>query len=40
MKYRTKLTIENNKLVNQKSDQQLKYAMVGAVGILAGVALK
>tara|TARA_A100001015_G_scaffold321413_1_gene452016 strand:- start:4194 stop:4667 length:474 start_codon:yes stop_codon:yes gene_type:complete len=34
------LTIENNKLVNQKSDQQLKHAMAGAVGILTGVALK
>ena len=34
------LAAENNKLRSQKRDQQLKHAMAGAVGILAGVALK
>ena len=34
------LAIEIKKLKNQKRDQQLKHAMAGAVGILAGVALK
>jgi len=34
------LAIENKKLKNQKRDQQLKHAMSGAVGILAGVAIK
>ena len=32
--------IENKKLKTQKRDQQLKHVMAGAVGILAGVALK
>tara|TARA_B100002019_G_C21273211_1_gene603622 strand:- start:5936 stop:6373 length:438 start_codon:yes stop_codon:yes gene_type:complete len=31
---------ENNKLKNQKRDKQLQHAVAGAVGILAGVALK
>ena len=34
------LAIENNKLRNHKRDQQLKHAMAGAVGIIAGAALK
>ena len=34
------LALENNKLRAQKKDQQLKHAMAGAVGIIAGVALK
>lgn len=34
------LAIENNKLRKQKKDQQLKHAMAGAVGILAGAAFK
>lgn len=34
------LATENNKLRSQKRDQQLKHAMAGAVGILAGVVIK
>ena len=34
------LVVENKKLRTQKRDQQLKYTMAGAVGILAGVSLK
>jgi hypothetical protein len=34
------LVAENNKLRSQKKDQQLKHAIAGAVGILAGVSLK
>jgi hypothetical protein len=34
------LEAENNKLRSQKRDQQLKHAMAGAVGILAGVVIK
>lgn len=34
------LVAENNKLRSQKKDQQLKHAIAGAVGILAGLALK
>ena len=34
------LAIENKKLRNQKRDQQLKHAIAGAVGILAGVSIK
>ena len=34
------LAIENKKLRTQKRDQQLKHAMAGAVGILAGVVIK
>jgi hypothetical protein len=33
------LVIENKKLRKQKRDQQLKHAMAGAVGILAGVSI-
>jgi uncharacterized membrane protein YqiK len=33
------LAIENNKLRNHKRDQQLKHAMAGAVGIIAGVSI-
>ena len=34
------LVAEMKKLRNQKRDQQLKYTMAGAVGILAGVVIK
>ncbi len=34
------LVADNKKLRNQKKDQQLKHAIAGAVGILAGVSLK
>lgn len=34
------LVVENKKLRSQKKDQQLKHAIAGAVGILAGVSLK
>ena len=34
------LVAENNKLRSQKRDQQLKHAIAGAVGILAGISLK
>lgn len=34
------LVADNKKLKNQKKDQQLKHAIAGAVGILAGVSLK
>lgn len=34
------LVEENNKLRSQKKDQQLKHAIAGAVGILAGVSIK
>ncbi len=34
------LVVENKKLRTQKRDQQLKHVAAGAVGILAGVALK
>ena len=34
------LVAENKKLRSQKKDQQLKHAIAGAVGILAGVSLK
>ena len=33
------LAAENNKLRSQKRDQQLKHAMAGALGILAGVTI-
>jgi hypothetical protein len=33
------LAIENNKLRTQKKDHQLKHAMAGALGILAGVTI-
>ena len=33
------LVAENKKLRNQKRDQQLKHAMAGAFGILAGASL-
>ena len=34
------LAAENKKLQKQKRDEQLKHAMAGAVGIIAGAALK
>ena len=34
------LVAENNKLRSQNRDQQLKHAVAGAVGILAGVSIK
>ena len=36
---RQALVAENKKLRNQKRDQQLKHAMAGAFGILAGASL-
>ena len=34
------LAVENNKLRSQKRDQQLKYAMAGAIGLFTGIVVK